>query len=199
MKERKNSTKDRIVEQSKLLFDTKGYDNVTINDICKACGISKHTFYYYFKAKEDILKSFYSIKSEFTAKIMMEIMEEKHNINRLWILFEKPLYNLIEMGPETIKRMFVDHMLSDSTPVKEHFLHSEIRAIQEKFLANAKIDQEFNNTSDTEVLLKLLVLQVVSLIQFWVLDGGKDDLISQARSCFEACLDVRSDLRRTNI
>ncbi len=36
-------------------FVARGYDATTLNDIAKAAGISRRTFFYYFKSKEEIL------------------------------------------------------------------------------------------------------------------------------------------------
>ena len=52
-------TKDIIIETAYQLFFKHGYNNVTINDICKECKITKPTFYTYIKSKDDILAHFY--------------------------------------------------------------------------------------------------------------------------------------------
>ena len=44
-------TKDIIIETAYQLFFKHGYNNVTINDICKECKITKPTFYTYIKSK----------------------------------------------------------------------------------------------------------------------------------------------------
>lgn len=37
------------------LWRTNGYANTTVADICRAAGVSRALFYFYFPAKEDIL------------------------------------------------------------------------------------------------------------------------------------------------
>ncbi len=44
-----------IIEVSKELFRTHGYEQTSVEAIIQAAGIAKGTFYYYFKAKKDIL------------------------------------------------------------------------------------------------------------------------------------------------
>lgn len=44
-----------IINTSCNLFMEKGYSNVSVNEICSACSITKPTLYYHFKSKEDIL------------------------------------------------------------------------------------------------------------------------------------------------
>ena len=37
------------------LWRTNGYANTTVADICRAAGVSKGLFYFYFERKEDLL------------------------------------------------------------------------------------------------------------------------------------------------
>ena len=48
-------TKQKIVEAGKKLIAEKGFDNVSVEDITRASGVAKGTFYTYFKRKEDIV------------------------------------------------------------------------------------------------------------------------------------------------
>lgn len=50
-------TSSEIIEKAIKLFSQKGIENVSMNEIARACGITKPLLYYYFKNKEDIVKS----------------------------------------------------------------------------------------------------------------------------------------------
>lgn len=54
------TTSERIIDCALELFKQKGFDNVTVNDICNAANITKGTFYYHFKSKDDLLGKFYT-------------------------------------------------------------------------------------------------------------------------------------------
>lgn len=47
--------RDEIIEASRRLFMSQGYENTTMQDIMTTCQIAKGTTYHYFKSKEDIL------------------------------------------------------------------------------------------------------------------------------------------------
>lgn len=56
LRERKRrETLQRIAEAGLKLFVTNGYEATTLETIAEAAGISRRTFFYYFKSKEDIL------------------------------------------------------------------------------------------------------------------------------------------------
>ncbi|MFD6510624.1 MULTISPECIES: TetR/AcrR family transcriptional regulator [unclassified Bacillus (in: firmicutes)] len=52
---RKKELKELIFLKSVQLFQERGYENVTVQDITTACGIAKGTFFNYFPKKENIL------------------------------------------------------------------------------------------------------------------------------------------------
>ena len=53
--------RQKIIDTAWELFYKNGYENTTVNDIIREVGTSKGGFYYYFKAKEDLLNSLYSV------------------------------------------------------------------------------------------------------------------------------------------
>ncbi|WP_439875944.1 TetR/AcrR family transcriptional regulator [Bacillus mycoides] len=52
---RKKELKELIFLKAVQLFQERGYENVTVQDITTACGIAKGTFFNYFPKKENIL------------------------------------------------------------------------------------------------------------------------------------------------
>lgn len=56
LRERKRrQTQQRIAEVGQRLFLTKGYDSTTLDAIAAEAGISRRTFFSYFKSKDDII------------------------------------------------------------------------------------------------------------------------------------------------
>src|ERR1044072_6003288 len=52
---RSRQTKRMLVQAAMALWRTNGYAGTTVADICKAAGVSKALFYFYFPRKEDVL------------------------------------------------------------------------------------------------------------------------------------------------
>ncbi|SEN93062.1 transcriptional regulator, TetR family [Methylobacterium sp. UNC300MFChir4.1] len=52
---KRQETLERIAETGLLLFSRHGYEATTLDAIAEAAGISRRTFFYYFKSKEEIL------------------------------------------------------------------------------------------------------------------------------------------------
>ncbi|OBF92065.1 TetR family transcriptional regulator [Mycobacterium sp. 852002-51152_SCH6134967] len=52
---RSHETKRALVQAAMALWRTNGYAKTTVADICRAAGVSRGLFYFYFPGKEDIL------------------------------------------------------------------------------------------------------------------------------------------------
>ena len=74
--------KKEIMDTARVLFYQNGYANTSVNFIIETIGISKGTFYYYFKAKEDLLDN---IVDEFTAEIIskLELVVNDNSLNAI--------------------------------------------------------------------------------------------------------------------
>lgn len=53
--QKRHLTVERIAEAGLKLFAEKGYEATTLDEITAAAGISRRTFFYYLKSKEDVL------------------------------------------------------------------------------------------------------------------------------------------------
>jgi len=65
--------KDEFLDTAQQLFFTQGYDQTSVDAIIRKIGLSKGTFYYYFKSKEDLL-------DQLTCKMGEKILEEVKKI-----------------------------------------------------------------------------------------------------------------------
>lgn len=58
-KDRAADTKSRLFETAVALIKSRGYDHVTISEICRTAGVAKGSFYVHYRSKEDIVRESY--------------------------------------------------------------------------------------------------------------------------------------------
>lgn len=64
------ATRKKLIETTDQLIRAKGYEAISVEDITKASGVAKGTFYNYFKKKEDVIQALtQSHLSDLTAQI----------------------------------------------------------------------------------------------------------------------------------
>ena len=52
MQQRSEETRAKIIESAIKLFSTRGFNDASVNDICKDAGVSKGAFYHHFESKQ---------------------------------------------------------------------------------------------------------------------------------------------------
>lgn len=78
------NTKDKIYKAAVMLLKKKGYEYLTVKNICEVAGVSNGTFFYHYKTKDDLLShyltegfqdylkttDFYSAKKDFKETLL---------------------------------------------------------------------------------------------------------------------------------
>jgi AcrR family transcriptional regulator len=70
--------KAEIMDMAEHLFETKGYEATSVNDILQEIGIAKGTFYYYFKSKDEIMNAVIERNIERQIQNLLPIVEDNH-------------------------------------------------------------------------------------------------------------------------
>lgn len=69
--------KMEILDIAEHLFETKGFDNTSTNDILNEIGIARGTLYYHFKSKEEILDAIISRLTRQLLEKAKKLIEKK--------------------------------------------------------------------------------------------------------------------------
>ena len=91
-----------FVESAISLFEERGYDPVTIDDISNHCNKNRTNFYHYFKSKEDLFLYLSQTEKDSYLKILGEIDDQfigrpdkqlKHLLTTKMRLLYNPLFS----------------------------------------------------------------------------------------------------------
>lgn len=93
MKEK--STKTRIVEAAWQLFYEHGYDATTVEDVVRASGTSKGSFYHYFEGKDALLGSLAYLFDAKYAELEAEA-DAKADAFEALLFLNRELFDMIE-------------------------------------------------------------------------------------------------------
>ena len=85
MKEYTGTVK-KIVDTAIELLKKEGYENVSVNEICKAAGVSRSSFYNIFSGKNDIIIYMLSFAEWDMENIMSSFLTADNDFERMWML-----------------------------------------------------------------------------------------------------------------
>lgn len=100
------NTKEKIIRQALVYFNSNDYDRASLNDIAGALGITKGGIYHYFSSKDELFKEalLYTLKrieTEFSTLTVRTPGVSLKDTLRLW-------FNLEEMGASAAEAMGFD-------------------------------------------------------------------------------------------
>ncbi len=99
------TVQDKIFEISQELFRQKGFDAVTIDEICVAVGISKPTFYAKKLTKRTLLLQAYEVKESSSFSL-----NEKDVLRAIAILIDQVAQAMLRHGPELFGDFLKEHL-----------------------------------------------------------------------------------------
>src|SRR3954453_16865829 len=78
---RSHETKRALVQAAMALWRTNGYAKTTVADICRAAGVSRALFYFYFPAKEDVLFEVGLLPTRAAQKTVRSLLETDYEVD----------------------------------------------------------------------------------------------------------------------
>lgn len=181
-------TKQKIFSTALALFDEKGYDKVTINDICHQIGLTKGAFYHHFNSKSDILIMKYKFNEN-------SLLKYYHSISA-----DKPLQKL-----EKIINRFVDYpKLTSLEEMKSSFKvqidshYQEFvggdsavqKSILMKIIAEGQATGDIRDDMPTELLADIIIRFKFGLYIEWCIKDGNMDITTIGQRDYNALLNM---------
>jgi AcrR family transcriptional regulator len=77
---RSHETKRSLVQAAMALWRANGYARTTVADICRAAGVSKALFYFYFPRKEDVLFEVGVVSTDAAHNMATEMMAKPYEV-----------------------------------------------------------------------------------------------------------------------
>ncbi len=174
MKE-ENSTRQRIRDTALRLFQEQGFDKVTINEICAASGISKNTFYYYYKEKKDLLFSLMESSPDRTSCIMYALAGISSPYQKLNAVANSMIDYLLYLGPSVVRKMLELQLTTTMvTPGGDH--SSDFGRLMLDLFEQAQKAGEIRSDVQARELMQTSGFLILGAIQIWAVNDGKIDL-----------------------
>lgn len=95
-------TRRIITEKAIELFKEKGYEHTSVTDICRACGITKGTFYYHFPNKDEITFEFYENIFRDFSETLVDVFLITNAKEQLWKIYEFSIDPTIALTPKVL-------------------------------------------------------------------------------------------------
>ncbi len=188
-----NTTRDCIIQTANQLFLEKGYQNVTVIDICEACNISKTTFYYHLKSKEDIILHFYDSVTHNISRYLMSILEKDNYWDQLLICFESLVKEASKFGSDFLSQMMISNLKED---YGSYDFRDELTDIAVMIIKKGQAAGQIRNKNKASDLYKASAYMFLGYEVTWCIKKEKFEWLKEINTALENIYDVAPELRK---
>ena len=170
-------SREQIIEVSLALFKERGFDNVSVADICKELNITRSGFYYYFKTKDSVISSHMELVKHRVTLNKSEDYLRKSCRERFYFIYHTFNDVVKQMGPELMRKVFkhqADGLLYNVSPRDNPMWHEYCDIIRE-----GQLTGEISNLADCTYLVELAIYLGVGIVMAWCNKNGNFDLTEE--------------------
>ena len=170
--QRSAANKMLLYETAKKLFILNGYEATTVNDICKASGISVGSFYHYYKSKDGILLAICQHIADFdiglTNNLPEKVLEPQKYLREYFSEYGR-LWEGIGVDLATqIYRVFDKAFLNDDMTFKPLKCYRDL----ETFISAAQDADTFSKILPAHEAMHILFTFTRGILYEWCLRKG---------------------------
>ena len=170
------NTKERILEEAIKLFKEYGYDNVTVMQICDAAKITKRTFYYHYRSKEQLIIGVTDLIGVKAEKFISAMLNQQTNVGILWEIMRTYSKNAANMGPDLTMQVFISEFklgTERNFPQRTYMFDTAVQIIEK-----AKSSGEISNPSSARDMAFTLYDALRGISVTWAAENVNFDIES---------------------
>lgn len=184
LRARKKQRTRRDIEQAALsLFEDRGFDGTTIDDIAAAADIAPRTFFHYFPSKDDVVLADYATRLE---RILLELQTTPAD-RPPWLALRGALLTVaadFEAEREQILRRFRIIESTQSVAARNLLLQASWEdAVTEAISDRLGID--VSSDIRPRLIASAAIAAMRTSIRHWLSDGGQSRLPDHIAHCFD--------------
>ena len=165
-------TKKKLFQNAAKLIAKYGYDNVTVEDICRKAGVSVGAYYHYYNSKSDIIVEFFKeIDLYYEEKVNPDFTGDADSDIDVFFRYYAKFH--VDQGYDHTSMII--KVQSDFFLDKTRYMH--IRLIE--LVKAAQTAGTFSEDRDPALIADYLLVVARGMLFDWVLARGDYDLVAK--------------------
>jgi len=163
-------TKDKVYQVAIHLFETKGFENITVDEICKVANVSTGTFYNVFKTKYEILDRIFELADIYFINVVKDKIIDLDYHEAILLFFDHYADYTLERGLTFTKQLY---------GVRNNLFAKDNRPmllVLRDVIQNAINKKELKSSLSSDEIVQFLFVCVRGVVYDWCLRDGKFDL-----------------------
>jgi len=174
-------TREKLLKTSLDLFNKHGFEHVSVEQITKACKVSKGTFYTHFPSKYDVILEKFEELDSFYSTVEKNIDQSLSASEKILLLYkEQMLYLTNVVGKDLLRTVYTAAMTNQVE--QNHYLISPQRKIFQ--IINTYIEEgiqqgEFVNDLQAVQMQQIIQRCMRANVYDWLIHNEEFDLVAQ--------------------
>jgi len=185
-----NETKKRIRAAALSLFAEKAFAEVTLQEICEKSGVNKHTFYYYFKSKDDLLDRYYAIPYQLKPNDLSTLLSADSYVEQLWLLNRQMIDYIEDAGVTIMRQIFIKNIIQNVGTFSLSPERKELLKLQKQIIEKGQASGQFRSQASTGYLVFLFFQLIIAAATLWSMHNGSFSFRDHLRYSYEQAFDV---------
>lgn len=165
------NTQQRVYKTAVALMSEKGFQNITVSEICKKAGVSVGTFYNYFESKNDILDEIFKLADDYFYNMVSNQLTGSTAEDKIIEFFHAYAKYNFDNGIDFIKQLFNVH----TKVFKAKGRH--MQTVLKDIIIQGQKNGEIHGDMSSDEIVEYLFIAVRGIIYDWCLHDGEYDLI----------------------
>lgn len=183
MMAKKGATKEALLAAAIGLFQKHGFDNITIDDICKEIDVTKTAFYYYYKSKDELVRDYFSTDTMLSSDELASILSAHDYANQVLRIIETRIRHVTKAGVALTKELYRIYLKDEVIPLLPE--QGGLSDIVSSLIERAQQEGQIRRTASPETLCNSLCCLSNGIILKWIMSGGEFDVTDENRVLFE--------------
>ena len=177
-------TREKIVNTAWKLFYEEGFGETTINDIIREADISKGTFYYYFRSKDDLLGTLSEILDREYQRLEGEEPEGMSCFDRLiWLNYEVHSFMERTMDYRLLSYLYSAQIVKESFSALLNRNRYYYRYV-ERLMEEGRNNGELTDRMAVSDMVRYFSMCERALVTEWCMNNGAFSLGEFSKQCF---------------
>lgn len=185
---------DKIADAAVRLFREKGYEVVSVGDICAAAGVARSSFYRAFSCKNDILRRIFEHTDANSIVSVEELLAAENDFDRMWIIGDRYISLSRSLGPE-LSNTFM--CMTSRGEIDLLALGHSVDSWFIRLTRNCQKTGIIRSREPAELLGPLMVDMVYHELYVWSMRKGNYPIRARARLVTEALVNLAPEYRWT--
>ena len=185
---------DKIADAAVGLFRDRGYETVSVGNICAAAGVARSSFYRAFSCKNDILRRIFEHTDANSIVSVEELLAAENDFDRMWIIGDRYISLSRSLGPE-LSNTFM--CMTARGEVDLLALGHSVDSWFIRLTRNCQKTGIIRSKEPAELLGPLMVDMVYHELYVWGMRKGNYPIRARARLVTETLVNLAPEYRWT--